>query len=571
MDRGATRPAGPTRREVIAAAGASALALTAGSGLAAPPARVSGSVFEDRNGSGKREPGSRGIAGVMVSNGRDIVRTDTEGRWRLPIADGDSVFVIKPPHWSAPLGPGGVPRFSRLHRPVGCSTDMPHGRDGVAAAGPLPVSIDFPLTRQEESARFEALLFADTQPANDLELGYLRDDIVAGALGTEAAFGINHGDVVFDDHALYPRYLQILSATGIAWHHCPGNHDIDSDARDDRTSRETWKRVFGPPHYAFQHASTTFIVLDNVHYFGHNPGAPRSGTYCGLIGARQLQFVRNVLVQVPPEHLVVLSMHIPLTTYQDPTSPSDNTADADALLGLLSGRKHTVSFSCHMHLTEHHYLTGDAPADAHAPHHHQVLAAASGGWWGGPRDSRGIPSADSPDGGPNGYHILSVDGTQYATRFVPAAGKTSRQLRAVVDGPSTRRTLAANSGTAASCNGPVAASELAACALVVNVFDGGPRTSVTYEVAGQRATRVPMRRTAMRDPYVAQLFARSAPMQRSWVQAVPSSHVWTASLPADLETGVHRVTVRANDEYGREHVAHMLLEVSPHGEAAAPA
>ena len=81
-----------------------------------------------------------------------------------------------------------------------------------------------------------------------------------------------------------------------------------------------------------------------------------------------------------------------------------------------------------MHLTEHHYLTGDAPAGAHGPHHHHVLAAASGGWWGGPHDGRGIPSADSPDGNPNGYHVLAVDGAQYTTRFVPAAGKTSGQL-----------------------------------------------------------------------------------------------------------------------------------------------
>ena len=359
MDEGGARRAGPTRRQVIAA-GASALALTAGAGMAAPPALASGLVFEDRNRTGRRGADNRGIAGVLVSNGRDVVRTDAEGRWRLPVADGDSVFVIKPPHWSTPLGVGGVPRFSRLHQPEGTAHDIPWRHAGVAGTGALPAAIDFPLTRQEESARFEALLFADTQPANDTELGYLRDDIVAGALGSKAAFGINHGDVVFDDLSLYPRYLQILGATGIPWHHCPGNHDINSEARDDRGSRETWKRVFGPRHYAFQHAGATFILLDNVHYFGHNPGAARSGTYAGLIGERQLQFVRNLLAHVPREHLVVVSMHIPLATYQDPASAADNTADRDALLRLLSMRPHAVSFAGHMHLTEHHYLTGDA-------------------------------------------------------------------------------------------------------------------------------------------------------------------------------------------------------------------
>ena len=552
MDSSATRRTEPTRRQVMATAGASALALTAGTGLAQPPVWASGCVFEDPDGTGRRGRASRGIAGVMVSNGRDVVKTDAEGHWQLPVGDGDSLFVIKPPHWRTPLGLGGVPQFSHLHQPHGSAKDVAWRYAGVAETGPLSRSLDFPLVRQEERTRFEVLLFADTQPENGRELGYLRDDIIAGALATSAAFGINHGDVVFDDLSLYPRYLQLLSATRIPWHHCPGNHDINSEARDDKSSRETWKRVFGPRHYAFQHAGATFILLDNVHYFGHNPGAPQDGAYCGLIGERQLQFVRNVLAHVPTTHLVVLSMHIPLLTYQDPSKTSDNTADRNSLLRLLAARPHAVSFAGHMHVTEHHYLASEAPAGSHGPHHHQVLAAASGGWWGGPRDGRGIPAADSPDGSPNGYHILAIDGAQYTTRFVPAAGKSSRQLRAVVNGPAS-----------AMRSGRLATHELAACELVVNVFDGGPRTHVTYAIGGRHQAPVPLLRKAICDPFVTHLFAQSRATQKPWVEAVPSAHVWAGPLPCDLETGAHRVEVRAVDEFGRERVAHTLLEVGP--------
>src|SRR5262249_1478758 len=188
------------------------------------------------------------------------------------------------------------------------------------------------------------------------------------------------------------------------------------------------------------------ILLDNVHYFGDDPEEPRSGAYCGRIGERQLQFVRNVLAHVPREHLVVLSMHVPLLTYQDRSKTQDNTADPASFLRLLATRPHTVSFSGQMHATEHHYLSEDATADNHG-HHHQVLAAASGGWWGGPHDGRGIPSADSPDGSPNGYHILAVEDVRYTTRFVPATGKTSRQLRTVVNSPSARQAGAVWAGS----------------------------------------------------------------------------------------------------------------------------
>jgi len=133
-----------------------------------------------------------------------VVRTDAEGRWRLSVCDGGSVFVIKPPHWSSPPGPGGVPRFARLHQPDGSRGETAYGHPGVAAAGTLPTSTDFALRRQQESAAFEALLFADTQPANGAELGYLRDDILAGTLGAGAAFGINHATLTVQSSAVPP-------------------------------------------------------------------------------------------------------------------------------------------------------------------------------------------------------------------------------------------------------------------------------------------------------------------------------------------------------------------------------
>src|SRR5262245_44023978 len=129
-----TRRNGPTRRELMAAGGASALALTAGLGLAEPPAFARGVVYVDRNGTGRRQPRDPGIAGVMVSNGRDVVRTDTDGCWRLPIAAGDSVFVIKPPHWGTPLR-GAVPQFSYLHHPTGTPSDLGFTHAGVAPTG----------------------------------------------------------------------------------------------------------------------------------------------------------------------------------------------------------------------------------------------------------------------------------------------------------------------------------------------------------------------------------------------------------------------------------------------------
>ena len=86
------------------------------------------------------------------------------------------------------------------------------------------------------------------------------------------------------------------------------------------------------------------------------------------------------------------------------------------------------------------------------PHHHHVLTAACGSWWSGPFDPGGVPIADSRDGTPKGFHVLSVDGNQYATRFVPLGSAPEQHLRILISATDENTEL------------------------FVDVFDGGPLT-----------------------------------------------------------------------------------------------
>ena len=49
---------------------------------------ISGIVYENLSGGHRRASSDPGIAGVLVSNGNEVVKTDAEGRYALPI-DGD--------------------------------------------------------------------------------------------------------------------------------------------------------------------------------------------------------------------------------------------------------------------------------------------------------------------------------------------------------------------------------------------------------------------------------------------------------------------------------------------------
>ncbi len=176
-----------TRRQTLAGAAAAGLVLAGraahaqtGNQAASQAGTAQGVVFEDADGSERRGASSRGIPGVMVSNGRDVVQTDADGRWTLPVAEGDSLFVIKPPGWATPADPAtGLPRFAHVHAPAGTPAELGFRFPGLAASGPLPASLDFALRRQQEDPRFDAILFTDPQPESLAELGYVRDDVVA--------------------------------------------------------------------------------------------------------------------------------------------------------------------------------------------------------------------------------------------------------------------------------------------------------------------------------------------------------------------------------------------------------
>jgi hypothetical protein len=560
-----------TRRAVVKGGAATAATLAAASvplraGLA-QNATVTGVVFEDRSGTGRRQAGDPGVPGVLVSNGREVARTDASGRYSLPIEDEAVIFVIKPTGWMVPVEPGTMlPRFYYIHQPAGTPADLNLRYRGVDPTGPLPAAVDFPLRKAAEPTAFEVLLFTDPQPESLVEVDFVRDDVVNALIGTKAAFGMTTGDIMFDDLSLYARQNRIIGQIGVPWWNIAGNHDLNYEAPGTRYSRETFKRVFGPPHYAFEYGGALFLMLDNVEYLGTDPKRPRrDGKYQGRIGERQRAFIANVLGETPADRLVVVAMHIPLRTYLDPQAAGMNTLDRDEFLKLIGDRP-CVSFSGHTHTTEHHYFGAEDGYAVATPHHHHVMTAVCGSWWSGPFDHRGIAAADSRDGSPNGFHVLAIDGNRYATRFQPANEPGARQMRITLDSEFHRagRELYRDTRMGQLLGSPIPRDSAYATDVVVNVFDGGPRTKVEYRIG--RREPVPMTRETRPDPFVQEVFARNEATKKPWVKADPCSHIWVARLPADLDAGTHCIAVRVVDEYGREHRDHLVLEVTA-GEA----
>lgn len=483
------------------------------------PTLAKGVVFHDANNNGQRDDGEKPLAGIRVSNGREIVKTDAQGRYELPVDNDTILFVIKPEGWRTPISEHQLPRFYYIHKPKG-SPDSKYA--GVAPTGPLPKSVDFPLYPQTEPETFKAILFGDPQPRDQKEVDYIAHDVVEELVGTDASFGVTLGDIVFDNLALFEPQAKMIGLLGIPWYNVIGNHDINYDAKHDHTSDETFERVFGPSYYSFDYGKVHFLVLDDIQWLVNENG---KGHYEGGLGKEQMTFIKNDLALIPEDQLVVLMMHIPLV----------DVNDRQDLYRLIEKRPFCLSISAHKHVHQHRYITKKDGWRGPEPHHHVINVTVSGSWWEGAPDERGIPHTMMADGAPNGYSIISFDGHEYSLDFKAAGRSKDYQMQIhAADAVST--------------------DQLGEAVIFANVFNGSEKTRVEMRL-GENDEWTPMTQTHEPDPAFLKMAALEEELGKVPWRKLPkpanSTHLWKAKLPTSAEPGTYWLHVRATKRDGK--------------------
>lgn len=492
---------------------------------------ASGVVFHDKNRNGVREAHEPGIEGVRVSNQREVVRTDSKGRWRLPVSDDTTFFVIKPRGWMTPTNEHRLPQFYYVHKPKG-SPSVKFG--GVRPTGPLPSSIDFPLFRQKEPSKFQALFFGDTQPRDLREVEYIAHDTVEELIGTSAKFGVTLGDVVFDDLSVMEPLNATLALIGVPWWNVIGNHDMNYDVPGDQDSDETWTRIYGPNYYSFDYGPVHFVALDDV-IWGGATNLAGTGNYSGGMTETQLEWLKNDLALTSPKQLVVLMMHIPLP---DLTNRTD-------LYRLIEKRPYCMSISGHTHWQEHRLIRRTDGWLGPEPHHHLITVTVCGSWFTGQPDALGIPHTTMRDGAPNGYAILTFREQKVTVDF-----KASRQP------PDYQMNIQLPES--------IAATEVPSTPVYVNVFNGY-EGSVVQARWDNRGSWIQLEKVLEEDPaYVA---ARKREPEkptlpyRQLSAPMKSPHLWKGKLPSAPKTGTRALVVRATDINGRWHKASRVVTI----------
>ena len=330
------------------------LAFVAVQSVRAQQASVSGMVYADANANGRRDPGERGIARVVVSNQDAVVVTDSSGTFRLPRGGYGLVFVSVP--------------------------------DGFRSAGPFwrtvadsaTSSVEFALQPATRARDFTFVHASDTHiaPASvdrTRRLGTLVDSI-------RPSFLIITGDLVRDAlrvgeaeaTSYYDLFMRETGKFATPIHTVPGNHENFGIERHQSLvsskhplyGRRMYRHYLGPDYYSFNYGGVHFVGLntvdiDDIWYYGH-------------VDSLQLAWLERDLAQLPAEMPVVTFDHIPFFTsiealsgYRDaPPAPTlitvngktnfrHTVSNAGDVLAVLRKHRLVLALGGHMHVYEH--------------------------------------------------------------------------------------------------------------------------------------------------------------------------------------------------------------------------
>ena len=522
-----------------------------------------GSVYLDSNINGMYDRSETGVGGVRVSNGCEVVLTESDGSYRIGLAPTEILFISKPAGYLLPLDENNIPKFFYPHYPEGTPSEIAGTSvewlfPVIDSTGPLPERIDFALYNDSTSnTQFKAHGFADTQARYELSEDMLREELVNPLIGNpyDVKFGITVGDVAFDNLTIYDRHKRMMSLMDIPQWYLPGNHDINFESPNALFANETYKRHFGPTYYSFDEGLIHFVALNNVEYAGIQDSS-RAGNYRGVITKRQLDWLKNDLESVPKNKLIVVATHIPLLATADDgkSSPTtgpgtDNFAELIEILSPfeniygIAGHDSSNSFKVEI---DHSHGWSGKPWIAH------TLAEVRGnGWTTGLIDPRGVRDAMMQDGNPNGFYVLKFNEVDVVPEFIPFpfGPDANRRIRITLD------PMLLSSQDSSINRGSLQNNTK----LVVNLFDGGVRDSVWLSLDG--SPEQAMVYTVRTDPYVERIYQELLDKDSQIDPPTRSAHIWEYQLPSSLPVGIHRVEVFTEDEFGQQQRGTFSFEV----------
>ena len=352
-----------------------------------------------------------GLSGVVVSDGVEVVKTDSKGVYQLKSKKYHGYVFVSTPSGYEPLTNGILPKFHAMLKSNASTAER----------------VDFQLKKADGQDNHRMLLLGDIHLAKRTDdqkqfAEFVKDVNATVSVTSGKVYALTLGDMTWDlywivNNYSYKEYLADASAIkGLTVYHTIGNHDHSMYYMGDFDTVKDFKENLGPTYYSFNVGKVHYVVLDDVECTNKTATTDEKGNACytreynGRVVADELAWLKKDLASVPNGTPLVVTMHIPLYNAKG----SATLKDASALENVLKTYPQVHLVTAHTHTV---YNT-DKLSDLHLYEHN--AGSVCGTWWWSAKETPGVHIGQ--DGSPGGYTVMDVTETDFKWQY-KATGK----------------------------------------------------------------------------------------------------------------------------------------------------
>lgn len=189
---------------------------------------LTGTVYLDANSNNTMDTGEKGITGILVSNGQEVVSTDAHGNFSMPKL--------------------GLSHFVTVHLPASYTA-----KEFYIKTSNDKASYDFALTPKTKKKAFDFVQISDTET---FRFGNWLNDLKEYVKTEKPAFIIHTGDICYEKGLRFHHKEVNTEKIGGKMLYCIGNHDLV----DGGYGEELYEELLGPVYYSFEEGNTLFVV-----------------------------------------------------------------------------------------------------------------------------------------------------------------------------------------------------------------------------------------------------------------------------------------------------------------------
>ena len=249
---------------------------------------------EKANLTGKVTVDGKPRQGVVVSDGINVVVTDSLGAYAMHTSEKQHVFVSVPADCEIPVLDG-APSFFQT----------------ITFSADSTATHDFAFTSTDPKTEWTLLTMADPQVSfidvSDFE-GVIMPQLkeFASTL-TGDVYGIALGDLVWNTPELFEYYRDSIATIGVPVFKVIGNHDHNENIKNDDDSDREFRDAMGPTYYSVNIGDCHLVALDDILY----RGVKSRNDYSDEITAEQLEWLKADLSHVDRDKMIIIGLHAP--------------------------------------------------------------------------------------------------------------------------------------------------------------------------------------------------------------------------------------------------------------------